>query len=386
MSRFLLVVPPLRGHISPLLGVASALTARGLDTAWVGGEWLRPQLGPDQVIFDCDTDRFASNSLRPPDLRGAAALKFLVQDYLVPLAEAMLSGVTAAVDRFRPDVVVADQHTFAGAMVAQRTAVPWATSASTSAEFTASTPPKVDAWIRERLDDLWVRNGLTPHTDPRFSDDLVLAFTTEAFVGRLARPHHAIRFVGPAITGRGTGDWQPPWPDTGTPTVLITLGTANTGAGGRFLRECAAAVATRAGTLRAVIVDPAGHLGPQPDLIAVRHEIPQLAAMATMDAVLCHAGHNTVCEALWHGLPLVVAPIRDDQPTIAEQVVNSGTGTRLRFTSANAVQIADALDEVLTTTAFTHAARHIQRSFQAAGGAPSAADHLESLATRHCKA
>ena len=41
-----------------------------------------------------------------------------------------------------------------------------------------------------------------------------------------------------------------------------------------------------------------------------------------------HGGHNTVCEALAHGLPLVVAPIRDDQPTVAAQVVQAGAGVR----------------------------------------------------------
>ncbi|WNV86236.1 glycosyltransferase [Umezawaea sp. Da 62-37] len=381
MSRFLLVVLPLRGHVTPMVGIADELVARGHRVVWAGSGWMRPYIGAGQPIVDCAADRYASDSLRPPGLRGAAALKFLVEDYLVPLAEAMLPGTLEAIDRFRPDVVVADQHTFAGAMAAQRRAVPWATSASTSAEFTASTPPKVEAWTRGRLDDLWRRHGLPARSDPRFSDDLVLAFTTEAAVGPLTKPHPAIRFVGPVVAGREGGGWRPPWPGSEVPTVLVTLGTANTGAGERFLRECATAAAARGGDLRAVIVDPAGHLGPQPDWITTPRHVPQVAVMATVDAVVCHAGHNTVCEALWHGLPLVVAPIRDDQPAVADQVVRTGTGTRLRFSRATAPEISDALDAVLTDRAFARAARRVQRSFHAAGGARAAADHLERLAS-----
>jgi UDP:flavonoid glycosyltransferase YjiC (YdhE family) len=52
-----------------------------------------------------------------------------------------------------------------------------------------------------------------------------------------------------------------------------------------------------------------------------------------MSAVVCHGGHNTVCEAVAHGVPLVVTPIRDDQPIIARQVADAGAGIRLHFAS-----------------------------------------------------
>ncbi|MGW9032174.1 hypothetical protein ACWGQ5_50965 [Streptomyces sp. NPDC055722] len=53
----------------------------------------------------------------------------------MPFAEAMAPGVRAAVESVRPEVVVADQQAFAGALVAERLGVPWTTSAITSAEL-----------------------------------------------------------------------------------------------------------------------------------------------------------------------------------------------------------------------------------------------------------
>ncbi|MFD7605433.1 glycosyltransferase [Streptomyces mirabilis] len=51
-----------------------------------------------------------------------------------------------------------------------------------------------------------------------------------------------------------------------------------------------------------------------------------------MNAVTCHASHtNTMCEALWHAVPLVVAPLRDDQAVVAGQVTDAGAGVRVRF-------------------------------------------------------
>ncbi|MEV6184251.1 nucleotide disphospho-sugar-binding domain-containing protein, partial [Streptomyces sp. NPDC052015] len=99
-----------------------------------------------------------------------------------------------------------------------------------------------------------------------------------------------------------------------------------------------------------------------------------------LDAVVCHAGHNTVCEALWHGVPLVVAPIRDDQPIVAAQVVDAGAGVRLRFGRADAARIGAAVEAVLDPAqGHRKAAEAVGESFRAAGGSESAADRLETL-------
>jgi UDP:flavonoid glycosyltransferase YjiC (YdhE family) len=116
--------------------------------------------------------------------------------------------------------------------------------------------------------------------------------------------------------------------------------------------------------------------------VLVRPSVPQLELLPQLDAVVCHAGHNTVCETLAHGIPLIVAPIRDDQPIIAQQVVDAGAGIRLKYGRANSDEIFDALVSVLETASYREAALRIQASFRAAGGPAAAADRLESLASR----
>ncbi|MET9450827.1 glycosyltransferase [Streptomyces cinerochromogenes] len=389
MSGFLFVVPPLTGHVNPAVGVAARLAAHGHRVAWACADpaLVRRLAGADAVVFDCAGPvPGAPGTVRPPGLRGAEALRFLWEWYLLPLADAMAPGVAAAVAAFRPDAVVADQQAFAGALVAERLGLPWATSATTSAEFGGAYDglPKVAAWLRERLTELRTRVGDPSGTaDPRSSPHLLLVFSTPELIGPQAPLAPHIHYVGPSLAGRPAGP-DFPWErlDHGRAKVLVTLGTANADAGGRFLTEALAALRDRADRIQAVIADPAGSLSAAPDDedVLLLPSVPQLPLLERMDAVVCHAGHNTVCEALWHGVPLVVAPIRDDQPVVAGQVVDSGAGVRVRFGRVTAARLGDALDTVLHDPAHRAAAARISAAFRAAGGAPAAAAHLERLA------
>ncbi|WP_103339290.1 glycosyltransferase [Amycolatopsis sp. CA-126428] len=380
MARFLFVVPPLVGHVNPAVGVAGELTARGHEVAWAGHDELLWQLaGPEALVFSCAVPR--DLPVRPAELKGPAALRFLWQDFLVPLADAMAPGVAAALEAFEPHVVVADQQALTGGLLAEAAGLPWVTSATTSAELVdpLAAMPKVGEWVGSLLDGLRARiAGGRGTADPRFSPHGVLAFTTRELLGPADLPP-SVRLVGPALGARpSTTDFPWEWLDPLRPTVLVSLGTANTAAGAGFLAATAEAFA--GSPARAVIADPGGVLGEVPPNVLVRPRVPQLPLLSRVDAVLCHAGHNTVCETLWHGLPLVVAPIRDDQPIVAAQVVAAGAGIRLRFGRADAPRIGAAVEEVLTEPAYRRAAEAVAASFHAAGGSPAAAGHLEQLA------
>ena len=179
MSRFLFVVPPLVGHVNPAVSVAAELTRCGHRAAWAGLPGFVGELaGPEAEVYPCDVPTLPE---RPAALRGAAALRFLWEEFLVPLAGAMAPGVRRAVEEFRPDVVVADQQTLAGALVAERLGVPYATASTTPAEFSDALAgmPKVARWTAGLVAELRARFGDPGRThDPRFSPDLVLSFTT----------------------------------------------------------------------------------------------------------------------------------------------------------------------------------------------------------------
>jgi MGT family glycosyltransferase len=222
--------------------------------------------------------------------------------------------------------------------------------------------------------------AVTEPVDLRFSDGLVLAFTTATLVGPVCDfPGHYI-FVGPAIGARASAPEFPwDWLDPDRQHILVSLGTVNGGVGRRFFATAVAAVASLADRLQVIIVAPSDVVGPAPDHVMVREFVPQVDLLPHLDAVVSHAGHNTVCEALAHGVPLVVAPIRDDQPVIAGQVVDAGAGIRVHFGRVGATELGNAITTVLDDPTYRAAARRVQTSFATAGGATVAADHLEKL-------
>lgn len=384
--RFLYVVPPFAGHVNPTVSVAAELTRRGHEVAWCVPAAGRALLPPDATVFPAGTEPvggYADLHARWLGLRGVAALRFLIEEALVPLARAMLPDVEAAVRAWRPDVLVCDQQAFAGPAAAVRADLPWATSATTSAEFTRPLLglPKIEEWVRGQLGAL-MGEIVTDHPaampDPRFSDRLVVVFSTPELVGRTDPVPRHHRYVGPAF-GAPRPHVPFPWDalDPVRQRVLVSLGTLNGEAGQRFY--AAVIEGTRDTDVQVVVAGPRTALGALPDHVIWCERVPQTALLPHLDAVVTHGGHNTVCESLAFGLPLVVAPIRDDQPVTARQVAEAGAGVHVRFGRARAAELHDAVTAVLARPEYRHGARRIQASFAAAGGAPAAADALESL-------
>ncbi|MCP2335777.1 glycosyltransferase [Actinomadura rupiterrae] len=390
--RFLFAVPPLTGHVNPTVAVAAELSARGHRVAWVGQrDGLERLLPSGARIFPAGDAGFSAEREARGwlSLRGPAALKFLWEEFIVPLGHAMMPGVDRAVERFRPDVVVSDQQVLAAPVVARLRGVPWATSATTSAEFTRPLAgmPLVEEWVRDQIGDFQAAHDIDDVIDLRFSDHLTLVFSTGALVGDVSFFPDHIAFVGPAFGGRpDRGDFPFDWLDApgegARPAVLVSLGTISGPAGARFFRVAAEAVAEM--DVQAVFVMPSCTTDcadfAVPDNVLVREHVPQLALLPRLSAVVTHGGHNTVCEALAHDVPLVVAPIRDDQPIIARQVEAAGAGRAVRFSRVRKDELRAALDGVLTDPSYREAAARVRESFTAAGGAARAADLLEKLA------
>jgi UDP:flavonoid glycosyltransferase YjiC (YdhE family) len=373
----LFVVPPLTGHVNPTVSVARALEARGHSVAWVGHPSnVRPLLPAGATLFALPerVDRAQADAAadRARTARGAAALKFLWEDFLVPLARSMRPGVDAAVTEFSPDVMVCDQQALAGGLVARARGIPWATTATTSAGVVDPLAglPQVKLWFDNLVRELERESGLDHQGE--LSPRLVVAFTTQALVPG-AFPAH-VKFVGPSIADRPETT-EFPFDQLRPPTILVSMGTVNAEAAGRFYAT--AIDALRDAPVQVVLVAP--RITDVPANFIVRTYVPQLALLPQMSAVVCHGGHNTTCEALAHGLPLVIAPIKDDQPIVADQVVAAGAGVRVKFGRVQAPELRDAVLRVLGDPALREAACRVRDSFAAAGGAAAAAIHLEGL-------
>jgi MGT family glycosyltransferase len=303
----------------------------------------------------------------------------LWEDVLVPLARGMLPGVTEAIKDFAPDLVVVDHQAIGGALAARKCGVRWATLCTTSASVVdpLADLPKVKEWVHEKVALLQEHAALPVVKDADLSPDRVIVFSTRALVGEdEVFPEH-YRFVGPSISDRPDGT-PFPWDSLAEgPRVFVSLGTVSAENGAAFYRTVVEAFKDE--PVQVILVAPDGAIEAPPPNFIVRARVPQLALLPRVNAVVSHAGHNTVCEALANGLPLVVAPIRDDQPVVAGQVVRAVAAVRLKFGRLTPSALQGAVRRVLHEPEFRAAAARLQASFASAGGAPEAARLLEEM-------
>ena len=381
-----LVVPPLTGHVNPLVSVARELMRRGHRVVWIGhlGR-IGHLLPPDSETIGLDesgTDRMAKEVRQRADqTRGLAAYKLLFAEFLLPLARGMVEEVEQVVLNLRPDVLLVDQQALAGALVARKHGIAWLTSATTSAALTDpfALVPNVQEWMIQQFRGLQEEWGIAPVHRPDYSPFGILAFTTRDFMGDSIDIPEQTHFVGPSVTERSKAVDFPIDSLVGKGAILVSVGTLNQERSSRFFQVAADALGNLGRPI--VAIAPRDLLPQWPSSFIVRPFVPQLEVLPHCSAVISHAGHNTVVESLLAGVPLVVAPIRDDQPVIAGQVVAAGAGVRVHFGRVQPSGLREATLQVLEESSYRESARRLAQGFQEAGGAQRASDTVEALWT-----
>jgi MGT family glycosyltransferase len=398
MAKFLFIEPPFMGHMNPARSVAAQLKDKGHEVAWVGYPSILNKLVAGERIFYVSDDALNQRLKRHTAIHGQSrghtlgfeGFKFLIDEVLIPICHDMLPVALAAIEQYAPDVVITDQQAFAGAIGAQLKACKWATLCTSSASVTQHHPTleRIQADFADLIRKEQMRAGIaesrlfacTPFPE---SSSLVIIFTARELVERETPFPASYQFVGAAIQNRvETAHF--PWErlKDDRPRLLVSLGTVNPNEGARFYQEVIHALAKEA--LQVIMVAPEEllhvHGALIPDNFIVTPFIPQLAVLKRVQAVISHGGHNTVMEALTQGLPLVIAPITDDQPVIADYVAKAGVGVRINFRRSKAATIREAVLRILSEPSFGEAARRMQQALTTAGGPERAAELLIELA------
>jgi MGT family glycosyltransferase len=309
------------------------------------------------------------------------SVKFLYDDVLIPLNRYMYPGIAQWLDTFQPDVVIHDHELFAGAIAAVKKGIPYATTVTAPAAIRAMDDlPKVKEWGEQKIIALQKELGLDGDKLVQCSDAMTLVFTSKTFFGDTDLPDH-YQFVGPVIQHRPAVipfEWVK-FNHTGhQPKVLISIGTTFDHSHKKefFSKVC---IALGNAPVTAVVVSDPDLFEEWPANFIVQERVPQLALLPHLDAVVCHGGHNTTCETLAHGLPLVVIPIAYDQSFVAGCVTASESGVRLNFKRFKAEHLKNAVNEILNDPKYAAAAKQIQASFESAGGTNRTALLLEEM-------
>lgn len=390
MAKFVFIVPPLTGHINPTLSMGAVLLQRGHQVGWITLDpdlaLKLPERGELLLIKYNESDQEKQDSEKYLDIitkkivYGIDSIKFLYEEVLIPLNRHSYEGIVSWLEKYKPDLVITDHQMFAGAIAAVNHKIPYATSVTAPAAIKIMDElPKVHEWEVNQIVALQKELGIDKSTSIACSGILTMVLTSKEFFGELELPA-SYHFVGPVINRKPVHayfDWDL-LQKNNRPKILVSIGTTFDHEHKKnFFAKVIEAFETENVTV--VVVSDPSLFDLWPENFIVQRMVPQLELLPHLDAVVCHGGHNTVCETLMNGLPMVVIPIAYDQSHVAGRVVRVGAGLRLNFNRFKARHLQETVQQILQDAAFKTAAEEIKASFIAAGGTEAAATLLEQF-------
>lgn len=391
MSKFLFVVPPFFGHISPTLSIGASLIAKGHEVKWLGitplaashvpegGAYIYPE--SDLLEYQEELQKILKRQDDGPACSGPEVMKLALEETYVPIARIMMKGLGNFVEAWQPDVIVNDCITFAGALCAHIKGIPCVTTTPVPPDVmgdTANSAPKIFEWQQNLVKSLQEEFGVYGEDIVIHSRKLNLVFTSQEFAG-LQDPMPHMKFVGP-VKGRPNPvafDWERLEKAT-TPKVFVSLGTLLVDIRAAFFQKLIDAFADASLTI--VAATNPDIFEKWPDNFIVSGFVPQAELMPKMDVVICHGGFNTVNDTFINGLPMLITPIAYDHFHTAKLIENAGCGLKIRYKRLRIEDLKQTIFELLENPQYKNAALRIKDTFIAAGGNDKAVELLEEFA------
>lgn len=175
------------------------------------------------------------------------------------------------------------------------------------------------------------------------------------------------QFVGPSIGDRGEATFD--FSEMSDPIIYVSLGTLlNTSV--KFFKTCIEAfkhqpVSVIMSIGKTIKVE---QLGALPDNVFVYPYVPQLEILQKASLFITHGGMNSVNESLYYGCPMLVIPMGNDQPRVAQQVVDLHLGKMVAHKGLTAKQLRDSAYSVLQDVSYQKKLEEFQNLSQSAGG------------------
>lgn len=386
MATIVFFCIPAHGHTNPTLNVVRELTARGHRVVYYSYDEFREKIEDAGAEFISCNGNDAQLHLTKEEGAKIGADLALSTRVLVDTTLSLDEPVCRAMERLKPDCIVADSMAVWGKAVAKKLGIPFVCSTTTFA-FNKESAKIMPHSLRETLSMILSLGKVNAQVkrlrqagypvksvlDLIGSDESVPAvvYTSPLFQPCAETFPEHFAFVGPSIRPARSQVAK-----TGEKLVYISMGTVNNDMLPLY-RACVQAVK---GTLWQVILSVGDQvdreeLGTLPDNVAVFSSVDQIAVLQKADVFLTHCGMNSASEGLYFGVPLVMLPQTSEQSGVAVRAEQLGAGLRLRKTTPDAIRTA--LEKAMDDPSYRENAEKIGASFRASGGAKAAADCIE---------
>ena len=165
---------------------------------------------------------------------------------------------------------------------------------------------------------------------------------------------------------------------TSNPTVYISLGTVNNN-NKDFYKNCFNALKDE----NLNVIMSVGNdinfesLGKIPNNFTVKKHVDQISVLQITDVFITHCGMNSVSEALYNGIPLVLFPQTAEQKGVANRVVELNAGIFLENVDSPE-KIKNTVMNVLKNQILKEGANKIKDSFIKCGGEKEVVNFIEN--------
>ena len=386
MATIVFFCIPAHGHTNPTLNVVRELKVRGHRVVYYSYDEFREKIEDAGAEFISCNGNDAQLHLTKEEGAKIGADLALSTRVLVDTTLSLDEPVCRAMERLKPDCIVADSIAVWGKVVAKKLGIPFVCSTTTFA-FNKESAKIMPHSLRETLSMILSLGKVNAQVkrlrqagypvksvlDLIGSDESVptVVYTSPLFQPCAETFPEHFAFVGPSIRPARSQVAK-----TGEKLVYISMGTVNNDMLPLY-RACVQAVK---GTLWQVILSVGDQvdreeLGTLPDNVAVFSSVDQIAVLQKADVFLTHCGMNSASEGLYFGVPLVMLPQTSEQSGVAVRAEQLGAGLRLRKTTPDAIRAA--LEKAMDDPSYRENAEKIGASFRASGGAKAAADCIE---------
>ena len=391
MARIVFFCIPAHGHTNPTLGVVKELTDRGHEVLYYSYEPFREKIeGAGAKFIACD-DYDAELRLTREEANRLGSDLVLSTRVLVDTTLSLDDLVCREMERLKPDCIVADSMAVWGKAVAGKLGIPFVSSTTTFA-FNKHSAKIMKQSFRELAAMLFampksqkdvkrlqakgypVKNVLDIISSDDATDTIV--YTSPEFQPCAETFPETYTFVGPSIR-----PVEHPVEKQREKLIYISMGTVNNA----MLPLYQSCIEGLKDTGYQLILS-VGHqvditaFGDLPEHVAVYPAVDQIAVLAKADAFLTHCGMNSVSEALYFGVPLLMLPKTKEQAGVAERVRQLGAGILLEDPSPKAIRFG--MERLLKEPGFRKNAQSIAASFRNCGGSRAAADKIEACCQR----
>jgi len=361
------------GHFNPLVPFALAFERAGHEVMVAGPTGLE---GPVQaagfrfwqVDLPPDEEMDAIWARVPQLSPDEANIMVIGEIFGRRYAEAALPRLRAAIEEWRPDVILRDANEYGGALAAELHGLPHARvaiSLSSSEELALGL-------VRGSWDAIRQAEGLSPDPDAHAlrGSPWLTTFPRGLDPGDMPDIH---RFHDPAWTepAKELPDW---WPGRGDqPLVYVTFGSV-AGAFSQTLPAFAVALSAVEDLPIRVLLTVGRDLDldalPEiPDNVHVEPWVPQQDVLGHAAAAVVHGGSGSTLGGLAAGVPLVVVPLFADQPYNARRVHEVGAGIAVEPNRADIpatiAPLRAAIESVLSEPSYGERARELAAELRA---------------------